>query len=126
MKGAYWDAEIKRAQVDGLHDSVEKRTPAKRWGRPEDMTGIAVFLASAASDFVTGPAIPVDGATAPVTPAGALAMANAEVISGVTIDITERKEAEQRQSLLAREVDHRARNTLAVVQSILRLTRGSV
>jgi PAS domain S-box-containing protein len=45
-------------------------------------------------------------------------------ISGVTIDITERKEAEQRQSLLAREVDHRARNTLAVVQSILRLTRA--
>ena len=50
-----------RQQVDGLHDSVEKRTPAKRWGRPDDMTGIAVFLASAASDFVTGTAIPVDG-----------------------------------------------------------------
>lgn len=48
----------------------------------------------------------------------------APIISGVTIDITERKEAEQRQSLLAREVDHRARNTLAVVQSILRLTRA--
>jgi PAS domain S-box-containing protein len=46
------------------------------------------------------------------------------MISGVTIDITERKEAEQRQSLLAREVDHRARNALAVVQSILRLTRA--
>jgi two-component sensor histidine kinase/DNA-binding response OmpR family regulator len=45
-------------------------------------------------------------------------------ISGVTLDITERKEAEQRQALLAREVDHRARNTLAVVQSILRLTRA--
>ena len=50
-----------RQQVDGLHDSVEKRTPAKRWGTPDDMTGIAVFLASAASDFVTGTAIPVDG-----------------------------------------------------------------
>ncbi|MSP04888.1 MAG: glucose 1-dehydrogenase [Acetobacteraceae bacterium] len=50
-----------RSQVDGLHDSVEKRTPAKRWGTPADMTGIAVFLASAASDFVTGTAIPVDG-----------------------------------------------------------------
>jgi two-component sensor histidine kinase/DNA-binding response OmpR family regulator len=46
-------------------------------------------------------------------------------ISGVTIDITERKEAEQRQDLLAREVDHRARNALAVVQSIVRLTRAS-
>ena len=43
---------------------------------------------------------------------------------GVTIDITERKEAEERQVLLAREVDHRARNALAVVQSIVRLTRA--
>ncbi len=50
-----------RQQVDGLHESVEKRTPAKRWGTPSDMTGVAVFLASAASDFVTGTAIPVDG-----------------------------------------------------------------
>jgi PAS domain S-box-containing protein len=46
-------------------------------------------------------------------------------ISGVTIDVTERKEAEERQDLLAREVDHRARNALAVVQSIVRLTRAS-
>jgi len=45
-------------------------------------------------------------------------------ISGVTADITERKEAEQRQALLAREVDHRSRNALAVVQSILRLSRA--
>lgn len=45
-------------------------------------------------------------------------------ISGVTIDVTERKEAEERQSLLAREVDHRARNALAVIQSIIRLTRA--
>jgi len=45
-------------------------------------------------------------------------------ISGVTTDITERKEAEERQVLLAREVDHRARNALALVQSIVRLTRA--
>jgi PAS domain S-box-containing protein len=45
-------------------------------------------------------------------------------ISGVTVDITERKEAEDRQALLAREVDHRARNALALVQSIVRLTRA--
>lgn len=45
-------------------------------------------------------------------------------VSGVTLDITERKEAEQKQTLLALEVDHRARNMLAVVQSILRLTRA--
>ncbi len=45
-------------------------------------------------------------------------------ISGVTIDITDRKIAEERQLLLAREVDHRARNALALVQSIVRLTRA--
>jgi PAS domain S-box-containing protein len=45
-------------------------------------------------------------------------------VSGVTIDITDRKEAEERQSLLAREVDHRARNALAVIQSIIRLTKA--
>jgi PAS domain S-box-containing protein len=46
-------------------------------------------------------------------------------ISGVTVDITDRKEAEERQALLAREVDHRAKNALALVQSIVRLTKGS-
>ncbi len=45
-------------------------------------------------------------------------------VDGVTIDITERKEAEIRQSLLAREVDHRARNALAIVQAIVRLGRA--
>jgi len=45
-------------------------------------------------------------------------------VSGVISDITERKHAEERQALLAREVDHRARNALAVVQSIVRLTRS--
>ena len=46
-------------------------------------------------------------------------------VSGVTIDITERKHAEQRQNLLAQEVDHRAKNALALAQSIVRLTRGA-
>ncbi len=46
-------------------------------------------------------------------------------ISGVTVDITDRKIAEERQALLAREVDHRAKNALALVQSIVRLTRAS-
>jgi 2-deoxy-D-gluconate 3-dehydrogenase len=50
-----------RQQVQGLHDSVEKRTPHGRWGTPADMAGIAAFLAGPASDFVTGTAIPVDG-----------------------------------------------------------------
>ena len=50
-----------RKQIAGLHDSVLKRTPAGRWGVMDDMSGVAVFLASSASDFVTGTAIPVDG-----------------------------------------------------------------
>ena len=50
-----------RREVDGLHDKVLVRTPAARWGAANDFAGIAVFLASAASDFVTGTAIPVDG-----------------------------------------------------------------
>ena len=50
-----------RQQVEGLHERVEARTPAGRWGIPQDLSGIAVFLASSASDFVTGTAIPVDG-----------------------------------------------------------------
>jgi 2-deoxy-D-gluconate 3-dehydrogenase len=48
-------------QVSGLHERVLARTPAGRWGMPQDLAGIAVFLASGASDFVTGTAIPVDG-----------------------------------------------------------------
>ena len=45
-------------------------------------------------------------------------------ISGVTIDVTDRKEVEERQALLAREVDNWARNMLAVIQSIIRLSRA--
>jgi 2-deoxy-D-gluconate 3-dehydrogenase len=37
------------------------RTPAGRWGEPDDLAGTAAFLASRASDFVTGVALPVDG-----------------------------------------------------------------
>jgi len=50
-----------RQQVSGLHERVLARTPAGRWGAIDDFGGIAVFLASAASDFITGTAIPVDG-----------------------------------------------------------------
>lgn len=56
------DLTIKaREQVAGLHERVLARTPAGRWGKPDDHAGIAVFLCSKASDFVTGTAIPVDG-----------------------------------------------------------------
>ena len=50
-----------RREVPWLHESVLKRTPARRWGTIDDMAGVAVFLASSASDFVTGTFIPVDG-----------------------------------------------------------------
>ena len=50
-----------RREVSGLNSMVLMRTPAKRWGVPDDLSGIAVFLAAPASDFVTGTAIPIDG-----------------------------------------------------------------
>jgi 2-deoxy-D-gluconate 3-dehydrogenase len=58
------DTDLTRAareQVPGLHENVLARTPARRWGEPEDFAGIAVFLASPASNFVTGAAVAVDG-----------------------------------------------------------------
>src|SRR6201987_4408963 len=50
-----------RVEINGLHERVLARTPAARWGVIDDFAGIAVFLASPASDFVTGTAIPIDG-----------------------------------------------------------------
>jgi 2-dehydro-3-deoxy-D-gluconate 5-dehydrogenase len=50
-----------RKTIPVLHSRVLARTPARRWGVPDDLAGIAVFLASRASDFITGTAIPVDG-----------------------------------------------------------------
>jgi len=50
-----------REQIAGMHEKVLARTPAGRWGDPDDLRGTAIFLASQASDFVTGVALPVDG-----------------------------------------------------------------
>jgi len=50
-----------REEVQGLHEKVLARTPAQRWGNPDDFAGIAVFLAAPASNFITGAAIAVDG-----------------------------------------------------------------
>ena len=59
----YIQTEMTRVLVeDPEFDAwVRNRTPARRWGRPEDLTGTAVWLASSASDFVTGQVIYVDG-----------------------------------------------------------------
>ena len=50
-----------RQQIEGLNESVLARTPMGRWGEPAELAGAAVFLCSAASDFVTGALLPVDG-----------------------------------------------------------------
>jgi 2-dehydro-3-deoxy-D-gluconate 5-dehydrogenase len=50
-----------RKAIPVLNSRVLMRTPARRWGTPDDLAGIAVFLSSGASDFITGAAIPVDG-----------------------------------------------------------------
>ncbi len=50
-----------RKDIPELEARVIARTPVKRWGEPEELAGTAVFLASQASDFVTGVALPVDG-----------------------------------------------------------------
>jgi len=51
-------ALIENPQFDAW---VKNRTPARRWGRPEELAGTAVFLASSASDYVNGQIIYVDG-----------------------------------------------------------------
>ncbi len=47
--------------IPEMNNDILRRTPHGRWGEPEDLAGAAVFLASSASDFVTGVTIPVDG-----------------------------------------------------------------
>jgi 2-deoxy-D-gluconate 3-dehydrogenase len=50
-----------RINAPERYETIRTRTPAQRWGRPDELAGTAVFLATSASDFVTGTAIPVDG-----------------------------------------------------------------
>ena len=50
-----------RTEGHPLDEFIVRRTPAARWGKPEDLQGAAVFLASAASDFVNGQILYVDG-----------------------------------------------------------------
>jgi gluconate 5-dehydrogenase len=59
----YFATEMNRALLDdAAFDAwVRKRTPAGRWGQPEEIAGLAVFLASTAADYVTGQMIMIDG-----------------------------------------------------------------
>ena len=60
----FFDTELTRQgrkDMPGLEESVLSRTPAGHWGNPEELAGVAAFLASHASDYITGAAIPVDG-----------------------------------------------------------------
>ena len=50
-----------RKDLPDLNEEVLTRTPNGRWGEPDDLAGTAVYMASRASDFVTGAAVPVDG-----------------------------------------------------------------
>ncbi len=50
-----------RKDIPGLNETVIARSPTGRWGEPRELAGAAIFLASPASDFVTGVALPVDG-----------------------------------------------------------------
>ncbi|MPV37149.1 SDR family NAD(P)-dependent oxidoreductase [Georgenia subflava] len=58
----WYDTELTRgARETEWGERIRHKTPAQRWGEPIDLVGPAVFLASSASDFVTGVALPVDG-----------------------------------------------------------------
>jgi NAD(P)-dependent dehydrogenase (short-subunit alcohol dehydrogenase family) len=54
-------SKMTAATIDAMGDQIIAGTPLKRAGRPEDMAGIAIYLASKAASFVTGAVIPVDG-----------------------------------------------------------------
>jgi two-component sensor histidine kinase/CheY-like chemotaxis protein len=98
---------------------------------PEDMARIEAIVRKGASDTGTFQmeirARRPDGQTRWCICAAAMTSDNYDRVtgvSGVTIDITDLKEAEARRELLTREVDHRARNMLAVVQSIVHMTKA--
>ncbi|MEN8766018.1 SDR family oxidoreductase, partial [Wenyingzhuangia sp.] len=61
--GYFATSQTAPIRVDGhpFNDFIIKRTPASRWGNPEDLQGAAVFLSSHASDFVNGQVVYVDG-----------------------------------------------------------------
>lgn len=61
LPGWYQTEMTGHLQNTPLADYIRRKTPAGRWGKPQDLVGLAILLASATSDFMTGAAIPVDG-----------------------------------------------------------------
>jgi gluconate 5-dehydrogenase len=59
----YFATEMNRALIDNVEFNawVCKRTPAGRWGQPDEIAGLAVFLASPASNYMTGQLLVMDG-----------------------------------------------------------------
>lgn len=63
----YTITEFSQANVPEFHDFVRDWTPARRWGRPEDLCGAALLLASDAGSYINGQVIYVDGGFLAVT-----------------------------------------------------------
>lgn len=61
LPGWYETEPLRGLPGTPLGDQIRRKTPAGRWGNPEDLVGSAIFLTSAASDFITGAQLPVDG-----------------------------------------------------------------
>jgi len=128
-----WRIDEGQYRIFGISPNIRKSEPPivqslvhpDDWARLMDALGKASNLASTFQTEVR--IVRSDGETRWCLVAAAAtfgADGSLQRINGVTIDITDRKEAETRQALLAREVDHRARNALALVQAIVRLGRA--
>jgi PAS domain S-box-containing protein len=121
-----------QCRIFGVDPERFEVTPAsvRALVHPEDWERLAQSWAHVAEDTESLHAefrvLRPDGAQRFCTGTAAAVFEDGRIVrmSGVTSDITDQKEAEQRQALLAREVDHRAMNVLSVVQSIVRLTRA--
>jgi PAS domain S-box-containing protein len=126
-----WDAvqyRIFGVDPEGFELSFEN---IRRFIHPEDLSRIEAFIDGHANGEGTFQMevriIQPNGHTRWCLCAAAMtgdARGEISRVSGVTIDITDLKEAEARRELLVKEVDHRARNALAIVQSIVRLTKA--
>jgi len=56
-----FESKMMAAMLDAFRETIESTVPLGRIGRPDDMAGIAIFLASRAGSYLTGTVIPVDG-----------------------------------------------------------------